>query len=439
MDEATETSIQTFDVVGFLSELQAWFMQAVWNFSALGEAMAIAIAFVIAWLIAKAVRPKLEAMSADTSLPPRFVVVGLSLTTYVIWMVLQWTGILIAEAAALPSGIADVVVSLLTAWVVIRVASSLILNPIWARFIATLAWTVAALSIVGLLGPISEVLDGLAMSFGDVRISALTIIQGILLLIVLLWVATTTSGMMERRIHAMPELTPSIQVLLVKSTKLVLMTLAIFAAVGATGIDLSVFAFFGGALGLGIGFGMQRIVSNLVSGVILLLDRSVKPGDFIAVGDTYGWIDSLGARYASVVTRDGTEHLIPNEELITTRVENWSHSNNLARLRIAVGVAYDTDLDRAIEVCVESARKIDRVLKTPEPKCLVKAFGDSSVELEVRIWINDPQNGRASVKSDVMLEIWRNFREAGIQIPFPQRDLWLRNASPSKLEPAEEV
>lgn len=425
MEEA-EAALQTFDFRGLVARLETWLNDEVLSITALGEATAIVVAFVIAWFLAKAIRPRLAAIVEDVKLPPRLLAVALSLTTYFLWMVLQWFGVLIAEAAELPSRVMEIAVSLLTAWVVIRVVSAVITNPMWSRFVATLAWTVAALNILDLFGPTTAILDGFAMNFGEVRISALTVIQGVLILIVLLWLATATSGMMERRIHAMPDLTPSVQVLLTKASKVVLITLAIFAAIGATGLDLSVFAFFGGALGLGIGFGMQKIIGNLVSGVILLLDRSVKPGDFIAVGETYGWIDSLGARYAAVVTRDGTEHLIPNEELITTRVENWSHSNNLVRLRVPIGVAYKTDLDHAIEICIAAAANVGRVLTTPEPKCLVKAFGDSAIELELRIWINDPQMGRMSVVSDVLLEVWRAFRAENIEIPFPQRDLHLQ-------------
>ncbi len=427
--EGTDPSVSAFDFEAIWEGLKAWIEQEVLSLGAIGEAAAIAVAFVIAWSVAKAVRPRLQAIVADVKFAPRFVAVALSLTTYILWMVLQWFGVLVAEAALWPSRLMEIVVSLLTVWVVIRIASSVITNPMWSRFIAALAWTIAALSITDLLGPLTTILDSFAMGFGDLRISVLTIIQGILILIVLLWLAAATSGMMERRIHAMPNLTPSIQVLLTKTTKMVLVALAIFAAISATGLDLSVFAFFGGALGLGLGFGMQRIVSNLVSGVILLLDRSVKPGDFIAVGDTYGWVDSLGARYVAVVTRDGTEHLIPNEELITTRVENWSHSNNLARLRIPVGVAYETDLDQAIAVCVEAANKVERVLKTPVTKCIVTGFGDSAIDLEIRIWINDPQEGRSSVVSAVLLEVWRAFKDANIQIPFPQRDLHIKETT----------
>lgn len=173
------------------------------------------------------------------------------------------------------------------------------------------------------------------------------------------------------------------------------------------------------------------MVSNLISGVILLLDKSIKPGDVIGIGDTYGWINSLGARYVSVVTRDGIEHLIPNEELITQRVENWSYSNNLVRLKVIVGVSYHSDLRKVMALCLEAAAESPRVLKEPNSVCLLKGFGDSSVDLDLRFYINDPKNGTSNVKSDVLLRIWEKFQAHGIEIPFPQRDLHIKTSAPT--------
>jgi small-conductance mechanosensitive channel len=205
-----------------------------------------------------------------------------------------------------------------------------------------------------------------------------------------------------------------------------LITLAIVAAVGSVGIDLTGFAVFTGALGVGIGFGLQKVVSNLVSGVILLLDRSVKPGDVIAIGDTYGWVNSMGARFVALVTRDGIEHLIPNEDLITQRVENWSFTNTAVRLHCHVGIAYDADVRKALALLIQSARETERVLQDPAPNALVLGFGDSAIDLELRFWIRDPQNGVANVRSAVYLCVWDKFREAGIAIPYPQRDVHIR-------------
>ena len=165
------------------------------------------------------------------------------------------------------------------------------------------------------------------------------------------------------------------------------------------------------------------------------MDRSVKPGDVIAIGETYGWINALSARYVSVITRDGIEHLIPNEELISQRVENWSFSNRLVRIRMPIGVSYDTDVNKAIEVAIEAASAVDRVLADPAPACHMVGFGDNAIDMELRIWINDPRNGLTNVKGAVFLGVWEKFAENGIGLPFPQRDLHIK--SPVQVQVAQ--
>ena len=345
----------------------------------------------------------------------------------IMWLVLQLGILIFAEAMGWPERLLNITISLLTAWVVIRVASQLIRDPTWAKLFAVVAWTIAALNIVGLLNPTINLLDAASVSVGEVRISALTVIKGVITLILLLWLATITSRLLEQRVQSLPNLTPSVQVLIGKMIKILLVTVAILAAVNAVGIDLTALAVFSGAVGVGLGFGLQKVVSNFVSGIILLLDRSVKPGDTIAVAGYYGRIDSLGARYASVITRDGIEHLIPNEEFITTRVENWSYSNELLRLKKVVGIHYKSDVRKAIELCLDAAANTSRILAEPKPVCLLREFNDSSVDLEIRFWIRDPMNGRANVTSELLLGVWDRFAEHGIEIPYPQRDLHLRS------------
>ena len=342
------------------------------------------------------------------------------------WLVLLWLSVLIALQAELGHPIITIVVSLLTAWVVIRLSASLVRDPVWSRFVTLVVWTIAALNILGLLDPAMAMLDIAAVTLGGLRISALTIVKAMLSLAVLLWLATLASRLLERRITSLPNLTPSLQVLIVKLLKIVLVVIAVVVALKMVGIDLTAFAVFTGAVGVGIGFGLQKPVSNFISGLSILIDKSIKPGDVISVGDTYGWVSSLGTRYVSVVTRDATEFLIPNEELITERVINWSHSNAEVRLKLPVGISYGADVRQAIELCQGAASETPRVLNKPKPACLLKGFGDNGVNLELRIWINDPKNGVSNVKSDVFLRIWDKFRAQGIEIPFPQRDLHLK-------------
>lgn len=344
-----------------------------------------------------------------------------------IWLAMLAVTLWIAQAAKLANDTIGIAVTLVGAWVVIRAASMAIHEPFWAKSFATLAWGIAALSIVDLLPKVIAAMDAVAITLGGLRLSVLSLVESVLTLVVLLWIANVFSRLIARRIGALPSLTPSIQVLTTNLLKILFVTVAVVAALGILGIDLTAFAVFGGAVGVGLGFGLQKIVSNFVSGIIILLDKSVKPGDVIAIGGTYGWINSLSARYVSVITRDGTEHLIPNEELITQRVENWSYSDNLVRVRIPIGISYKSDVRKAIGLCLEAAAEVPRVLKEPGSVCLVSGFGDSSVDLELRCWINDPTKGIANVKSEVYLLVWDKFHEHDIEIPFPQRDLHLKS------------
>jgi small-conductance mechanosensitive channel len=298
-----------------------------------------------------------------------------------------------------------------------------------AQLIAVLAWVVAALNIVHLLGPTLDLLDRAAIVVGGLRVSLLTVVKGVLSLTVLLWVATVGSELFERRMTRVSEITPRARVLLGKLLKTTLISLAFVLSLASIGVDLSTFALFTGALGVGVGLGLQRTVSNLFSGIVLLLDKSIKPGDVIDVGGTYGWVSALGARYVAVETRDGTEFLIPNEDIITHQVINWSHNDERVRLKIPVRVPHDSDLDQVMALMREAAAVPERVLASPAPNVLIIAFGESAMELELRFWIADAQNGVHNVKSEVLYGIWRLFQQEGIQIPHPKRDLYLRTPS----------
>ncbi len=344
-----------------------------------------------------------------------------------LWLLPLWPASWIAEEAGWPHRLIAAAASLLSAWLVIRMLAAVVVKPVWARAAAVAVWTVAALDITNLLQPTLALLDGVALHMGETRISLLLLVKGVLWLVVLIWLALAAARLAERRLMSVAGLSPSVQVLLGKLARALLLTVAVLATLNAVGIDLTAFAVFGGAIGLGLGFGLQKVVSNLVSGIILLLDKSVKPGDVVAISGTYGWINALSARYVSVITRDGIEHLIPNEELITNRVENWSYSHKLVRLKIPIGIAYGCDPHQAIALCVDAAASVKRVLPQPEPRCLLRGFGDSSLDLELRVWIDDPTKGVANVTSDILLAIWDVFQAHGIAIPFPQRDVHIRS------------
>ncbi len=350
-----------------------------------------------------------------------------SLSGALVLLLLLWLAVAVAARAGWPYPLLRMVVSLTNAWVIIQLASAFITSPLWSRTIAWLAWTIAAITTLGLMDSTLGLLDGLAISYGDTRITVLGFLKAVVAIGLLLWLANVLARLLESRIERSTHLTPSLRVLYGKLTRILLIAVAVVVALESVGIDLTAFAVFGGALGVGIGFGLQKIIANFISGIILLLDRSIKPGDVISLGLTYGWVERLAARYTTVRTRDGIEHLIPNEDLITQRVENWTHSDMNVRLRIPVGVAYKSDVRAAIALCCEAAASAPRVLEKPAPQCLVSGFGDNAVNLELRAWIGDPEAGRGSVQSEVYLAIWDRFREARIEIPYPQRDLHIRS------------
>ena len=350
-----------------------------------------------------------------------------------IWLLLLWISVLVTESWGITNTSLVITTSLLAAWVIIESATILVSSHFWSRTIAISAWLLAALNILGILDPTIAFLDGVSFSLGQATISVLTIMQALVTFGILLWLSAIAGQITESKLKSARNLSPSIQVLTIKFMRISLSAIAFIMALAIVGVDLTAFAVVGGAVGVGIGFGLQKIFANLISGFILLMDKSIKPGDVIVVADYYGRVDALTARYVSVTTRDGVEHLIPNEELIINRVENWSHSHNLLRLRQIVGVHYKADVHKAIALCKEAAAETPRILDDPAPNCLMKEFGDSSVNLELRYWINDPMNGRANVTSDLLLRIWDKFHEHNIEIPYPQRDLHLRSSDIGEL------
>jgi len=413
--------------------IEHWFLTEVLVWTTLGQIAVAIIGFVIARFLARPLAGRtrnfvLRRQWAQRSFPV-MARLAVSQTFPIVALALLWSLSAIASALGWPHLLLVTCVNLLAVWLVIRLTSGLIRHESLSKVIAVTAFAVATLNILDLLQPTIKFLDGIGLTVGGVYLSLLSVATGGLELAVLLWLAVVCSRLLEHRIQKTRSLTPSIQVLMGKLLKASLVVVAIVIALNSVGIDLTAFAVFTGAVGVGIGFGLQKLVSNLISGIILLLDKSIKPGDVIEVGESFGWVSSLGARYASVTTRDGKEWLIPNEDLITQRVVNWSFSNDRLRLPITLGISYHSDVRKALALAVEGATAVDRVLKDPEPVCRLMGFGDSSVDLELRIWINDPSAGVVNVRSAVLLEIWDRFHANDISIPFPQRDLHIKDGS----------
>ncbi|MFT4902302.1 MAG: small-conductance mechanosensitive channel [Lentimonas sp.] len=315
-----------------------------------------------------------------------------------------------------------------TCWITIGVLTSLLREPFWARSVAVFGYLLSGLFGLDLVEDSVALLDGLKFNFGSFSVTAWGVLAGILAFAFSLWISLAIARLAEVRIQSIPNLSPSLRVLLAKFVRIAFIAIASMVAISSMGVDLSTLTVLGGAIGIGLGFGLQKVVSNLVSGMILLMDNSIKPGDVIEIEGTYGWINNLRARYASVITRDGTEHLIPNEDLITQKVVNWSFTDNLVRIKVPVGVSYNSDPHQCIQLVLEAATSVERVLTHPAPTCPLRGFGDSSVDLELRFWISDPAAGVANVQSQVLLKIWDSFKANNIEIPYPQRDLHIRSS-----------
>lgn len=299
----------------------------------------------------------------------------------------------------------------------------------WENLISTSIWIVFALHLLGWLPTVLEALDGVAMQVGSVRVSLLETGKLVLSLALLWLLALWLGRLIENRVKQSQYVNPSMQVALVKLSKFLLLVVAFLLALNLVGIDLTALAVFGGAVGVGLGFGLQRIASNFISGFIVLFDRSIRPGDVISIDNTFGWVQELHARYVVVKDRDGVERLIPNETLITTEVINWSYTDSNVRVKVPVSISYDNDPQQAMALLLKAAQASPRVLAEPAPAARLMRFGDSGIELELRVWIKDPQEGLANVRSDINLAIWCLFKEAGITIPYPQRDLHIHQVA----------
>lgn len=300
----------------------------------------------------------------------------------------------------------------------------------WEGVIGLSIWCVVALHLIGWLPDVLSALDGLAVNLGDSKFSLLTLIKLVLAVLIFFVAASWLARFIDKRAAQSPHITPSMRVGMTKVSKFALYFLAIIFALNSVGIDLTSLAIFSGAIGVGIGFGLQKIFSNFISGFILLFDRSIRPGDVISIGERFGWVQALHARYVVVRDRDGVEMLIPNENLITSEVTNWSYTDRTVRIKMPVQISYADDPEFAMQLMLDCGKEHARVLQEPPAVCRLMQFADSGIELELRVWISDPESGVGNVRSDINLAIWKRFKEYNITIPFPQRDVHLISEHP---------
>ncbi|MHA6264763.1 mechanosensitive ion channel family protein [Arenibacterium sp. CAU 1754] len=405
-----------------------------WNAYQVGIALAL---FLVVRLLGGILGPRLhEWMRARSGWPKwrlRSLVVIHKQLRLILFVMLIWPAVWIMREMTWPSRsyLLGIIAQLALGWLLIAILTRLISNSFMRSVVRFTGWAWVTLSILNLTDDTQRLLDSVAVSLGETRLSLWLLLQAAALLTVLFLIARFVSTTSASRIRTNDSISPSMQVLAVKFLQVVLYGAAFFIGLRVVGVDLTGLAVLSGAIGVGIGFGLQKVVSNLVSGVIILLDKSIKPGDVISLGDTFGWIDSLGARYVSVVTRDGKEYLIPNEDLITSQVVNWSHSDKFVRLDIHFGTSYGDDPHKVRDVAIKAMDGVSRVLTRPnKPVCHVTGFGDSSVDYILRFWISDPSDGLTNIKGQVYLALWDAFKANDIAFPFPQREVRLLGDAP---------
>ena len=361
----------------------------------------------------------------------RLLVQVLRRLTLIYFTLLSWAVYAVMREVTWPSRsyLIGAAAKLAAAWLAIALVSRFIANPSLRKFATWLMWGYATLAVFNLVDDAAAILDSVAFDIGNLHLSLLVVFKAVVLATAMLTIARAGAGLAERGLRRNEDLSPSMQVLAGKAVQVLLYGIAFTVVIRSIGFDLTGLAVLSGAVGVGIGFGLQKVVSNLVSGIIILMDRSIKPGDVISLGETFGWINALGARYVSVVTRDGKEYLIPNEDLITSQVVNWSHSNRFVRLDINFGTSYDDDPHKVRKVAIAAAMTVSRVLEQDgmRPVCHVVGFGDSSVDYILRFWISDPTGGLTNIRGNVFLALWDAFKAEGISIPFPQREVRLIN------------
>jgi small-conductance mechanosensitive channel len=427
--------LKTLDIEKTWDAIVNWCGSVFWTTDTLYQLIALAICFTIAWFTYRLTDKRLEEFIEKMDIPfyVRKVMHNLrrQVLPFTALVTIFFTEIVMAvESFGLSISLLQGISKLLLAWIAIRIALQFVNNRFVRNIFAVSIWAIAALSIFGILDETAAALDAFGLNIGEFRLSPLVVLKAVLSLFAVLYLALFASSFLERRIFKVSGLSRSSQVLMAKGIRITLVVVAILIGVTSAGIDLSLFAVLGGAIGLGIGFGLQKGISNLFSGMLLLMDQSIKPGDVIEMENgTFGWVNNMAARYTELVTRDNKSFLIPNEELITTRVVNWSHGNTLIRLEVKFGVDYKHNPHDIRTMAVEATKDChERICPDPEPVCHLTEFGDSSLNFVLRFWITDAEEGITNIRGAVMLALWDAFQENNITIPYPHREVYVREA-----------
>jgi len=415
----------------------------------LAEIAAVAVCLWVGWFVGATLRDRYQrrGITTPTALTWTYLASqGFVVVTPVVlalFLVTMARGLLFA--AHFDVTMLDAAMRLIGAYVAVRVGVFLFAASLgnkswmqhWENRVTLLIWLAIAAEYLGWLDPIIATLDSVGVAAGKSRVTVWSILKLLFTLTLFVLVAAWISRWVERRLKKLGNLAPSTRIGIAKFANAFLIGLSILMGLNAAGVDLTALTVLTGAIGLGLGFGLQSIAANFVSGFVLLMDRSIKPGDVISLSgqsgtstENFGWVQELRGRYVVVRDRDGVEMLVPNQQLISNAVINWSYTDPRIRLKLPVRVSYRDDPEVALQILLTACEGQRRVLRDPLPVSRLMHFGDSGIELELRFWISDPQDGVNNVRSDVNRAIWRLFKEHGISIPVAQHEVRLHNALP---------
>lgn len=438
-EEVFEEITSRFDpVVQYLTGALERIFRQIFSQEGLLQLSVIVVSLVVALLIFRPFMRLIDRywphVDADTAFLPATLRVVRRLVLPAVWVIGLWIGVGAFSRAEIGNDLIRLIASLLQAWILIRLFSTFVGDPIWSRIFATVAWTIAALSILRVLNPTMAMLDSFALNLGQSRISLYMAFKGLMLLALLVWFASLVSGFVRSRLVRSRNMSTSVKTLIAQSVRVGLLFIAVMMAMGAIGVDLTAFAVFSGAVGVGIGFGLQAIFSNLMAGIILLIEQTVKVGDFVELEHGLaGEVREINIRATLITTNDNIDILVPNAEFINGRVTNMTLRDAFTRLRIPFGVAYGTDKELVRKAALEAAEQVPHMLVGPRarpPQVWLVNFGDNSLDFELVIWLKPEAVKRpGAVKADYNWALETALGKYDIEIPFPQRDLHIRSGS----------
>ena len=407
----------------------------------LAEAIAIIMASLLASGLAHYIKSWLRPLTARTDLdnwPRRMIVAGMVVAPSFMGLILMLGLLALFESFDLPITLIDIAKDLATVLILVRLGVHILsvsLGPnswvrSWELRITFMIWVSIAFQILGWFDFIERTLDKIDLVPGKAQFSLWALLKGVVVLAGFLIAGSLIARTVERRVMKLEGIAISTRIGISKFSTFGFLAIGVLLGINASGVDLTALTVLTGAVGLGLGFGLQSIASNFVSGFVLLLDKSIKPGDVISFTGTtgtssenFGWVQELRGRYIVVRDRDGVETLVPNQNLMTNSVINWSYSDQRVRIRLPVMISFNDDPEIALQVLIDAAANHPRILKDPGPVSRLMSFENYGMRVEVRFWIRDPMNGVNNVRSDVNREIWRLFKKHGITIPVLQHEV----------------